>query len=444
MRATRVEVNDIGPIEHLEFQPGALTVLSGANGTGKSAVLEAIEGVFEGGHNPHHLRKGAKKGEVVFELDGGEAVITRTITEKDSTLKVRTKDGGVVSSPATFVKRLSGGFALDPIAFCSAKPKERAKFLMEAMPITFTAFEVSGATGRGIDRDYDLDGINNLFKGIYEERREKNVAGETLDGAIATMRKALPEDDEINWRELEAEAEGDLRSAKTRVVETEAAIDKAERLARTEAKEAAAIEIQRIRDEAQRQIDAVNGAMQATLEGIAAEVVETRTRQTSELHREIEAATAHVSEAREKAAQQARAEGARKEIARITAQRKAMIAEWAALDRAVTGLTNLKTAKLSEVPIPGVEVRDGEVWVDDRNGAGWLPFDRLNRAQQYVIAFQIAALKPGELGMMICDNAEALVGEARDEFFEAARNSPFQVIATVALAGQKELAVQVP
>ncbi|MNE63998.1 hypothetical protein D3C80_1593820 [compost metagenome] len=73
------------------------------------------------------------------------------------------------------------------------------------------------------------------------------------------------------------------------------------------------------------------------------------------------------------------------------------------------------------MPIPGLEVRDGEVF---RNG---ITFDRLNTAQQVDIAVEIAKLRAGELGVICVDGIEALNSQAFDEFRERALQSGLQL-----------------
>jgi recombinational DNA repair ATPase RecF len=94
-------------ISELEFQPGAVTVISGGNASGKSSVIEAITAVKNGGHDPTLLRIGEEEGEVLFLLSDGTEIRER-ITQAKSTLSVKAPEFGAISKPKTFIDRLNG------------------------------------------------------------------------------------------------------------------------------------------------------------------------------------------------------------------------------------------------------------------------------------------------------------------------------------------------
>ena len=78
---------------------------------------------------------------------------------------------------------------------------------------------------------------------------------------------------------------------------------------------------------------------------------------------------------------------------------------------------------LAESSIPGVDIHeDGSITVDG------VPIDQLNTQRQYFTAFQVASLKQGDLGFMVCDRVESIVGQEWEEFRQAAADSGFQVL----------------
>lgn len=89
--------------------------------------------------------------------------------------------------------------------------------------------------------------------------------------------------------------------------------------------------------------------------------------------------------------------------------------------RALDEIEAYKEELLAGLPIPGLEVRDGDVF---RNG---VQFDRLNTAQQVDIAVEIAKLRAGELGVCCVDGIELLDSGAFDEFRERALDSGLQL-----------------
>ncbi len=93
-----------------------------------------------------------------------------------------------------------------------------------------------------------------------------------------------------------------------------------------------------------------------------------------------------------------------------------------AFDQALTAMDELKKSKLDHLPIPGLEIRENEVY---RNG---IPFDQLNHAQRYTLAIEIGSLGLGDLPLIVSDEAESLDANEFEAFCEAIKESGMQVI----------------
>lgn len=142
LRIQEVEISNVKGIAHAILKPGTLTVIRGGNGAGKSSILDAINCIFEGGHNPTLIRTGEEQARVTMTLSDG-VTIEKLTTLRDSYLKITTADGMEVKKPKSFVESLASSFAFDPIAFMTATPKDRLKFLLEAMPVEFGIMEIA-------------------------------------------------------------------------------------------------------------------------------------------------------------------------------------------------------------------------------------------------------------------------------------------------------------
>ena len=100
-------------------------IISGANGNGKSSVLDCIEMACRGGDTLPDvpIRRGEEKG--VIELDLGDLKIKRTFTEKGSYLFVESPEGARYPQPQAMLDKMLGLIAFDPLEFTRLKSKEQ-------------------------------------------------------------------------------------------------------------------------------------------------------------------------------------------------------------------------------------------------------------------------------------------------------------------------------
>lgn len=435
-----VEISNIKGIADLKFGVGTLTVIRGDNGTGKSSILDAISAVFEGGHSPDLITRGKDKGVIRITLNNG-TTITKTITEKRSVVDILTGDGLKVPKPAAFLEKLASGFGFDPVAFLNADPKKRAQFLLDAMPITFSAEEIGKITGNALPRSLDMDGFAQLRQAIYDRRRDCNVMLRDIGATVETLQSALPADDKEDWpgkvREIQqrvANLKAELGTAVDAVqsqrreltAEKRAAYEAASAAANTACNEAIRA-AEKVRDAA---IGVARAALNAAVEEINQAAADAEKQQTAEINAEVITATSELAIAEERAQAQRKADGVRSQLADYTKRLEGKQFESCKLDAQLKSLDELKLDKLANSAIPGVEVVNGQIFVDGLN------FDtQVNTARQMVTAFQVCALAAGDLGFMVCDGAEAIVGQTWEEFKAAAEGSGFQVIVSRAEAG---------
>lgn len=407
MRIESVSIRNIKGIEAMDFALGSINILTGDNGTGKTSVLDAIRAVFEGGHDPALLRNGAEAGSISLAISDGHT-ITKTVTEKTSTLTVKSADGSVVSAPKKFVEQLADGFSYDPLAFLAAKPKDRLAFLLSAMPLYFTPEEVEAQCGVRPAKQLDIDGLAAFRAGIYEQRAAVNSQMKNIDGTIVTLKKSLPEstDDEAVAKAAELRAKRDeLIASKERVVFGHA-------------------------NAGQGRIDQLRRDFEIAVQAIRDETAVLIQRETAATGAELTTVDHELGRVEALAEQAARAKQTAESIATLRSEAKALAGSALKMTSQIEALDALKKRKLRELPIDGVEPRDGEIYY---NG---VPLDHVNTQQQVFLAFQLASLRPGKLGFMICDHSEAIVGENWDEFLAGAAASKYQVVAARAVAGE--------
>lgn len=110
MKITSLIVENVKRVKVVEITPdpdGNLIVIGGRNEQGKTSVLDSIEMAFGGVNKkktPRPVRSGAKKAEIVAELDG--LTVRRTITSSGGGSLTVSDDSGKLGSPQAILDSL--------------------------------------------------------------------------------------------------------------------------------------------------------------------------------------------------------------------------------------------------------------------------------------------------------------------------------------------------
>lgn len=427
MKIAHIKISNILGVHELEFSPAGFTEISGPNGSGKTSVLEAIKSVLESGHDATLLRKGAEKGETVIVLDDGTELKKR-VTESASTTEVR-RDGKKVARPAEVIRALTDMLSVNPIDFLMAPKKDRVRVLLEAMPIEAShekLAELSGIQVKAQPGVHALQIIQQVHTQVYDERTGTNRAVREKEGTIKQLRDAIPP--------VPAGADGDEQQLDARLREIDQAkqteMDRISTKLDGLRKESQA-RIDEIKADAQARIDAIKAEMQAKVEAEQSALAETERRAGTQREKSLQ----RFAEEREPVATQLSAIRSNRDLAARRAQTldtiETLETELETLTEdaqrqtaALTAIEQYKSDLLASLPIPGLEVRDGEIF---RNG---VQFDRLNTAQQVDVAVEIAKLRAGDLGVICVDRIECLDSASLEAFRDRAIESGLQLFIT--------------
>lgn len=159
-------------VVRLEPGPGGgLIEVSGANGSGKSSLLDAIGWALLGQRaiDPKPIRDGEEKASVTLTL--GDVTITRRWNANGgSTLTVESAEGARFPSPQKMLDELVGKSVLtfDPLEFDRMKPADQLEEVRKVAPLPREVDDYR----RGIDES-------------YERRTEKNRRAKELAGKLA-------------------------------------------------------------------------------------------------------------------------------------------------------------------------------------------------------------------------------------------------------------------
>ncbi len=405
MRVVRIDVENILGIEKLSVEPGALTVVTGKNGAGKTSFLEAIRAIAREGHDPSLLRTGAERGMVRLTLDDGSTMEKR-ITATGSSFEGRHPKLGKVSRARAWVDSLIDQLGVDPLALLSCPVSKRAEYLADVLSFEVSDAALLEATGRPLPgvklppKGQGLDRIEAARKALYDDRTSSNRTAKDKRTTVAQLRETLPPE------EAEGEDAKGLREEKEAVEGGRAVrLAEAKRLTQSNldaSREAAEAEIEKVRAAAQKTIADLNAAAARRAERIQEEGQATTDRIHAESAPAIEALTAAIARAEATATEHARASKTREIIAAAESDASRAEAESSDLTAGIERLDTLRSGLLSSVPVAGLEIREGAVFVDG------LPFERVNTARQIEIALRVAQLRAKDVPLLVSDHGEAL------------------------------------
>lgn len=236
-RIIQLKAENVKRIKAVTIKPkGDVVTISGANGEGKTSVLDCIWLAFDGSEaakkNPDVIRKGEEKASITIDL--GDITISKRFTQKDTYLDVFTKDGAKYPSPQALLNKLITMISFDPLQFSNMEPKKQFDLLMKFSKISIDlpehdrkikeAMEDRALTGRELERakgafestpvpaDLTVQEIKPVTELVQErsklidDQTEKQNKVETIEGVINEAKEDI-ERAEAKIHELESQLE---------------------------------------------------------------------------------------------------------------------------------------------------------------------------------------------------------------------------------------------
>lgn len=428
MKIDHIKISNVLGIESLEFDAGQFNAIVGPNGAGKSSVLEAIKAALSAGTDATLIRAGAERGEVVLVLDNG-GTISAKIGASGTTRSVKGPDGKASPRPVEALRQLVDLMAINPVAFLTAKPADRARVLLESMPLQADIDLLSKLSGRKLEPAPDthaLAVIEEARRLVYDDRTGTNRAVREKDATINQLRAAIPpapagvdgdeEDLLAQLKRADEDRQAEIMRIEGKLVSIRAT-DNSER--------------QRLRAEAQAKIDAINSELSEALQAAAATLAKTEAAAATQRERTITkhaAATAPLNAALAAIRQNRETAGRRSAtlatIKQLEAELSNLQDDAQRQTAAIGAIDEYRASLLSDLPIQGLEVRDGDIY------RGGIQFDRLNTAQRVGIAVEVAKLRAGRLGVCCVDGLELMDTKTWESFRDAASQSDLQLFVT--------------
>jgi len=398
MKVARIEIKNILGIQDLQFEPGRVTEITGKNGTGKTSALEAIKAALKGGNQAELLRNGAEEGEIVLVLDSGIR-IQKTITADGTDVKMTHPEHGKVSSPAKMIAGLADALSVNPVEFLTADPKERVNVLLAAMPLKISAATISVLSGGdtflqdGADpEDHALEVLETLHKNAFARRQDINRAAKEKRSTVEQLGTGLK------------------RPAKP-VEQLRADVDSVFKAGDEKGKEIHAIEL------------AANTAMNAEIEAIK-ERYRQGTPEVIKAGAELQVFRDTYRQLKDELETAVKSATAFDAVDRMSKEATDLEAKAVKMTDMLDRIQEHKSAILKDLPIPGLEIRGKQIFVDGAD------FEHVNKAKRVEIAVKIAQIRAKQLGLVCVDEIESLDSETFAALEAELEKSGLQLITT--------------
>lgn len=172
MRIVRLNAENIKKLKVVEITPtGDIVQITGANGSGKTSVLDSILWALAGTKNidTKPVRDGAEKG--LIELDLGDITVTRRFKAGGgSSLSIEAKDGTELKSPQSLLDKYLGPLSFDPLEFSRMDAKQQLEQLRKLVKI-----------------EVDIDGLDFDNRRDFETRTTVNRRVKDLDARVSAI-----------------------------------------------------------------------------------------------------------------------------------------------------------------------------------------------------------------------------------------------------------------
>lgn len=342
-------------IRAIEITPtGNVVQIRGANGAGKSSVLDAIAAAVGGEKLCPEIpiKRGEDKASVTVETE--DLTITRRWTSKGSYLEVAAKDGSIFRSPQRVLDALTGSLSFDPLSFTRFEPAKQLKLASELVGVDLT----------------DLDAERRK---AYDERTVVNREAEHLAAQVPAPVVGEVPDEEESLEALLAQLEAaEQKKRENEAKRTELALLREEHKATTA--RLAELKAELATEESQLAALSANGKTLAAAvkDLVDPDVAAVRARATG-----AQETNSRVRQKKDRIARQAQAAKKKAEALELTA-RLAKIEE----DRA-------KRIAAAKFPVEGLGLGDGGLTL---NG---LPFEQASSAEKLRVSLAMGlALNP--------------------------------------------------
>jgi len=207
-----IRIKNFLGISDVEIKPGHINQITGRNGQGKTSILKALGIAAEGSTDGAMVRNGEEAAEILVELSD-DTKIRRRIHNTGRQSTMVTKGDFEVKAPQSYLDQLFDSAAFNPIELLD--PKKRNEAILSAINLRVTADDIAAALDMKPEElppvNFDQHGlkvIDDVHKYMYQRRAEANK--DAIDKEVRFKVKSAElvnhEQPLMSWDDLEREA----------------------------------------------------------------------------------------------------------------------------------------------------------------------------------------------------------------------------------------------
>lgn len=456
MKTTKIRIKNLFGLTDLSLD-GSSVEITGAKGTGKTSVLDAIRyALTNKSERDYIIRQGETEGEILIETDSGLAIKRKKRTNKSDFVSV--KDGSdVITAPQSFLNEIFTPLQLDPIAFAQMSKNDKNRMILDLIEFDWDMKwieEQFGEIPKGVDYSANILQILGEIQsesGVYFMTRQKinreirnktsfaeEIAADLPDGYNADewsdydFSGGYGRLEQIRTENRKVQAAKDYVAGNSERLEAikakhnEQILEQKQALAET--KERILAEIERLKNE----LAETESQTKLAISQIESSRDMEMQKQAQDMEISQKWAAKKLADTSELEAELAYAEEMRKHLNEysrmqmIKAQAKDLQDQSEDLTTKIEHARTLPAQILetATIPIEGLTIEEGVPLI---NG---LPISNLSDGETLDLCVDIALGKPGGLGIILIDGVERLDEKSRNQLYARCKEKGLQMIAS--------------
>lgn len=199
MKISKIKISNLFGIKEQTLD-GKSIEISGANGQGKTSILDAIRfALTNSSKRDYIVKKGENEGEILIETDTGLSIRRKKRTQSSDYKSIKQNEKEI-NSPETFLKDIFTPMQLEPVEFCQMSKQEQNRIILDLIEFDWDLNwikEKFGEIPTGINYEQNilqiLNDIQSEDSPYYKARQDINRDIKKNIAIISDIAKNLPE-----------------------------------------------------------------------------------------------------------------------------------------------------------------------------------------------------------------------------------------------------------